>query len=106
MAAFFLDFTVFFIFLHNLYWHVMKTMIIGGGLAGLAVAYRLTGRDEVTVIEREEKVGGVAASYSVQAPHMNTGTYNIERYYHHILPAIKNLYLLSKNLVLKSGLSG
>ncbi len=104
MAAFFLDFTVFFIFLHNLYWHVMKTMIIGGGLAGLAVAYRLTGRDEVTVIEREEKVGGVAASYSVQAPHMNTGTYNIERYYHHIFAGDKELISLIEELGLKERL--
>jgi len=41
----------------------MKTIIIGGGLAGLAAAYRFAGKDEITIIEKENELGGMASSY-------------------------------------------
>ncbi len=69
----------------------MTTVIIGGGLAGLAAAYKLAGRDEVIIIEKEPELGGVASSYSIQTPHLNAGIYYIEKYYHHIFASDKEL---------------
>ncbi|AKH98338.1 NAD(P)/FAD-dependent oxidoreductase [Halanaeroarchaeum sulfurireducens] len=52
--------------------------IVGGGLAGLAAAYRLQRRGEsVHVYERAETVGGLAATYE-------TAGDPIEKYYHHL----------------------
>jgi len=42
----------------------MKTIIIGGGLAGLAAAYRFAGRIKITKREGE-RTGGWASSYSI-----------------------------------------
>lgn len=69
----------------------MKTIIIGGGLAGLAAAYRLAGEDEIILIEKEPELGGMASSYSIQTPHLNAGIYHIEKYYHHIFASDKEL---------------
>lgn len=65
----------------------MKTVIIGGGLAGLAAAYRLAGKDEVVIIEKEPELGGMASSYSIKG----TELYHIEKYYHHIFASDKEL---------------
>jgi len=52
--------------------------VVGGGLAGLAAAYRLRERGhEVAVFESAETVGGLAASYE-------TAGDPIERFYHHL----------------------
>lgn len=69
----------------------MKTIIIGGGLAGLAAAYRLAGIGEVLVIEKESEPGGMASSY-----HIND--YYIEKYYHHIFTGDKELITLINDL--------
>jgi len=53
-----------------------KIVIIGGGLAGLAAAYRLASHHQVTVIEKDEILGGMLQSY-----HIND--YYIEKFYHH-----------------------
>ena len=37
----------------------MTTVIIGGGLAGLAATYKLAGKDEMILIEKEPERGGV-----------------------------------------------
>ena len=75
----------------------MKTVIIGGGLAGLAAAYKLAGRDEVVVIEKEPELGGMASSYSIDG-------YHIEKYYHHIFAGDKELIDLIEELGLGSRL--
>ncbi len=80
----------------------MKTIIIGGGLAGLAAAYRLAGKDDVTIIEKENELGGMAASYSI--PKSNSGTYHIEKYYHHIFASDSELIALIEELGLGSRL--
>ena len=54
----------------------MTTVIIGGGLAGLAAAYRLAGKDEIILIEKEPVLGGMASSYRIN-------DYHIEKYYHY-----------------------
>ena len=72
----------------------MKTVIIGGGLAGLAAAYRLAGKDEVVIIEKEPELGGMASSYSIKG----TELYHIEKYYHHIFASDKELIAIIDEL--------
>ena len=68
----------------------MKTVIIGGGLAGLAAAYRLKD-DEIIIIEKEPELGGMASSYSLNGNH-------IEKYYHHIFATDRALISLINEL--------
>ena len=69
----------------------MKTVIIGGGLAGLAAAYKLGPKDEIILIEKEPELGGMASSYKI-------GGYTIEKYYHHIFASDKELISLIEEL--------
>lgn len=69
----------------------MTTIIIGGGLAGLAAAYKLAGKDEIILIEKEPELGGMASSYKI-------GGYHIEKYYHHIFASDKELISLIEEL--------
>jgi protoporphyrinogen oxidase len=70
---------------------ITKTIIIGGGLAGLAAAYRLVEKDEIIVLEKEHELGGMASSYSIDG-------YHIEKYYHHIFAGDKELISLIEEL--------
>ena len=67
----------------------MKTIIIGGGLTGLAAAYKLlkNGISDVTILEKDTEPGGMAASYHI-------GDYHIEKYYHHIFESDTELISL------------
>ncbi|MEA2033189.1 MAG: NAD(P)/FAD-dependent oxidoreductase [Euryarchaeota archaeon] len=83
----------------------MRTIVIGGGLTGLAAAYFLcthrggdsdNNSEEVILVEEEENLGGLANSYA-------RGGYTIEKFYHHIFSddvliqqLIKELGLLEK----------
>src|SRR5512139_3716543 len=69
----------------------MKTIIIGGGLAGLAAAFRLAGTGDVLVIEKDAESGGMASSYAID-------DYHIEKYYHHIFAGDKELISLINEL--------
>ena len=52
-------------------------VIIGGGFGGLAAAYELTRRGmRVSVLERDEEVGGLAGSFPVDGA-------RLEKFYHH-----------------------
>jgi len=52
--------------------------ILGGGALGLSAAYRLVQRGaQVTVLEKDDVVGGLAASFPVG------GAY-LENFYHHL----------------------
>ena len=82
----------------------MKTIIIGGGLAGLAAAYRLAGKDEITIIEKDNELGGMASSYSIEIPGSKMGVYHIEKYYHHIFASDSELISLIEELGLGSRL--
>ncbi|MEQ9729856.1 MAG: NAD(P)/FAD-dependent oxidoreductase [Candidatus Methanoperedens sp.] len=64
---------------------------MGGGLAGLAAAYRLAGRDEILIIEKEPELGGMASSYDID-------NYHIEKYYHHIFAGDTELICLINEL--------
>ncbi len=71
----------------------MKTIIIGGGLTGLAAAYRMLkdGVSDVTILEGDSELGGMAASYHI-------GNYHIEKYYHHIFASDRELIGLIADL--------
>ncbi len=69
----------------------MTTIIIGGGLAGLAAAYKLAGKDEIILIEKEPELGGMASSYKIAG-------YHIEKYYHHIFASDNELISLIEEL--------
>lgn len=71
--------------------HHMTTVIIGGGLAGLAAAYKLADRDKIIIIEKEPELGGMASSYRIDG-------YYIEKYYHHIFASDKELISLIEEL--------
>ncbi len=75
----------------------MTTIIIGGGLAGLAAAYSLAGKDKILLIEKEHEFGGMASSYKIDK-------YHIEKYYHHIFASDKELISLIEELGLANRL--
>lgn len=57
----------------------LKVVIIGGGLSGLGAGYKLSQKGlHVTVLEKEEYVGGMASSYLIDG-------YYIPKTYHHIM---------------------
>jgi protoporphyrinogen oxidase len=57
----------------------LKVLIIGGGLSGLGAGYKLSQKGfEVTVLEKREYVGGMAASYFIDG-------YYVPKTYHHIM---------------------
>lgn len=76
----------------------MTIVVIGGGLAGLSAAVKLSeaGMD-VTLIEKGAELGGAAASYKI-------GDYTIEKYYHHLFASDDALLRLIEKLGLKTRL--
>lgn len=54
-----------------------KIIILGGGLTGLAAADKLAGKYDVTVLEKQDYLGGLASSFE------HKGKW-IPRHYHHI----------------------
>jgi len=64
----------------------MRVVVIGGGLSGLAAAYRLAGKHEVTLLEEKDYLGGMASSYSIE---WDGKTYSVSKTYHHILDGDK-----------------
>ncbi|MEF8830544.1 MAG: NAD(P)/FAD-dependent oxidoreductase [Halobacteriales archaeon] len=66
--------------------------IVGGGVAGLAAAYRLQERGhEVTVFEASDDLGGLAAGYE-------TAGDPIEKYYHHLSKSEEAIVELAEDL--------
>lgn len=59
-----------------------RTAVLGAGALGLTVAMRLAQRGEhVSVLEREQLPGGLAAGFELDGP--GTGTW-LEKFYHHL----------------------
>lgn len=78
----------------------MKIAILGGGLSGLAAGYRLSEKsNEVTILEKEDFLGGLASSYSIPWDGKN---YWITKTYHHILHGDDTTINLIKELGLGS----
>lgn len=66
--------------------------VVGGGIAGLAAAYRLQqAGHEVQVFEATETVGGLAAVYE-------TAGDDIERFYHHLSKSEETIVALAEEL--------
>ena len=69
----------------------MKIVIIGGGLAGLAAAYKLCNSHNVVIVEKDSYLGGMASSYQID-------DYYIERFYHHIFQTDAEILQLIEEL--------
>ena len=66
--------------------------VVGGGIAGLAAAYRLQQRDhEVQVFEASDQVGGLAAVY-------DTAGDPLEKFYHHLSKSEETIVELAEEL--------
>jgi protoporphyrinogen oxidase len=80
----------------------MRTAILGAGMLGLTLAYRLTCRGQhVTVIERESQAGGLAAGFQVASEPDGSPIY-LDKFYHHLFRADHAVIQLIDEL----GLSG
>lgn len=77
----------------------MQIAIIGGGLSGLAAAYKLSKdpKNIVTLFEKEKNLGGMLKSYQIN-------NYGIEEYYHHIFLDDTEIIDLVKELGLEKKL--
>lgn len=76
----------------------MKIGIIGGGMMGLSLAYRLSQQGhQVTVLETNEQLGGLATHYDF-------GAFVWDKFYHVILPCDTDLVNLIKDIGLKDKL--
>jgi len=69
----------------------MKICIIGGGLAGLAAAYRLKKRHDIDIYEKKGHLGGCLSSHPIDG-------YSIEQYYHHCFSGDEQLLSLFSEL--------
>jgi protoporphyrinogen oxidase len=76
----------------------MKIVIIGCGIAGLSAGYRLCNSNEVTIFEKDEEIGGMAASCALKNAEK---AYFIEKYYHHIFRSDSELLALIRELGLE-----
>jgi protoporphyrinogen oxidase len=71
-----------------------RVAVLGGGALGLTVALRLARRGaQVTVIEKEGELGGLAAGFLVG----DSGTY-LEKFYHHLFRSDKEIQALIAEL--------
>src|SRR5215217_4509344 len=72
----------------------MHVGVLGGGAAGLTAAMRLAQRGaKVTLIEKEEVLGGLAAGFKVG----DNGVY-LEKFYHHLFRSDKEIQALIEEL--------
>jgi protoporphyrinogen oxidase len=66
--------------------------VVGGGIAGLAAAYRLREHGyEVTVVEASDDIGGLAATYG-------TAGDDVEQFYHHLSKSEETIVELAEEL--------
>lgn len=57
----------------------MKTVILGGGLSSMAAAFNLEDKSDITILEKENHMGGLASSFEMDG-------YFLPIYYHHLFP--------------------
>ncbi len=74
----------------------LSTVVIGGGLAGLAAAYELSQRGvKVTLLERSPQLGGKIASWPIQ---VGDDQFMMEHGFHGFFPQYYNLFGLVEEL--------
>lgn len=72
----------------------MKIAVLGGGLTGLTAAYYLSKKNhQVTVFEKEKKLGGLASGFK-----SDNWDWQLERTYHHIFANDKDIINFSKEI--------
>jgi len=72
----------------------MKIAILGGGITGLTAAFYLSQKGhEITVIEREEKLGGLAGGFA-----KSNWEWSLEKTYHHIFSNDSAILSLAKEI--------
>lgn len=68
-----------------------KLLIIGGGLTSLSAAKELYKNYEITIIEKEDELGGIASAFDLDGV-------MLDKYYHHIFKSDKYVVDLCKEL--------
>jgi len=77
----------------------LKSVVIGGGLAGLAAAYELSQRGvQVTLLERSPQLGGKIASWPIQ---VGDQQFMMEHGFHGFFPQYYNLFGLVEELQIR-----
>lgn len=72
----------------------MRILVIGAGIGGLSAAVKLLDNNhEVVIIERDNKVGGLANGYKE-----STWRWPVEKFYHHIFTGDKNIISLAEKV--------
>lgn len=79
----------------------MKIIVIGGGISGLGAAHILGRKHDVTVIDREDYIGGMASPYQIE---WDGNTYSIMKTYHHVLKGDLSTQKIIKDLGLMGNL--
>lgn len=70
----------------------MKIAIIGAGTLGLTCAYELSLRGhEITLLEKEDKIGGLVSDFSYQ-------NWHLEKFYHHLFKTDSQIIKLIKEV--------
>jgi len=76
----------------------MRITVIGGGISGLTISYRLARRGhEVVLVERDSEPGGLARG-------MDLGGYRLDRYYRHIFRTDEPILSLIREMGLEETL--
>ncbi len=82
----------------------MKVVVLGGGLAGLSSAYELSRNGvDVTVLEKDPEVGGLAKSFSIDGFTIDLGPHRFHTKQDEIVDHLKEL--LGDNLVERDRIS-
>jgi len=75
-----------------------KIAIVGGGIGGLLVGYKLSQKgNRVTIFEKEKQLGGLISDFKIEGE-------NLEKFYHHIFKTDKEVIELIKELGLEKKL--
>ena len=81
----------------------MRAAIVGGGISGLASAFRIAELGcDVTLFESTDTLGGLATSFAYTAP--NGETCELEKFYHCLLPNDDSLLRLVRDVGLEGDL--
>ncbi len=77
-----------------------RIAIVGAGITGLYLGYRLSAKNKVTIFEKNKAVGGLLSSFS-----LGNNSWAIDNFYHHFFPSDKRLINLLEELSLSYSFS-